>query len=70
MSYPQEVQEQFGHFTLNEFVDFLESIGFAIIDAKEFTEPGYPEHLNDKVELIDFDWDDIPSNCIVVATKI
>lgn len=70
MSYPQEVQEQFGYFTLNEFVDFLESIGFAIIDAKEFTEPGYPEHLNDKVELIDFDWDDIPSNCIVVATKI
>jgi SAM-dependent methyltransferase len=69
MSYPQEVQEQFGYFTLDEFVETLESMGMTIVEAKEFTESGYPEHLSEHVELIDFTWDDIPSNCIIVATK-
>ena len=69
MSYPQEVKEQFGYFTLEEFKGVLNSVGFGIIESSEFTEPGYPEHLNSKVDLIDFTWDDIPSNCIVVAEK-
>ncbi len=69
MSYTQEVQEQFGYLTLNEYKGILNSIGFNVIESKEFTEPGYPEHLNDKVELLDFTWDDIPSNCIIVAEK-
>ena len=69
MSYPQEVQEQFGYFTLEEFNGVMNSVGFEIIESREFPEPGYPEHLDSKVDLIDFTWDDIPSNCIIVAEK-
>lgn len=69
MSYAMEVQEQFGYLTIDEFRKTLESLGMHIIEAKQFIEPGYPEHLNDKVELVDFDWLDIPSNCIIVAEK-
>lgn len=69
MSYPSEVQEQFGYLTLENYVKVLEEIGMNVIEAKQFTESGYPAHLDDKVELIDFDWDDIPSNCIIVAEK-
>ena len=69
MSYALEIQEQFGYFTLSEYCIALEALGMNIVEAYQFTEPGYPEHLNDKVELIDFTWDDIPSNCIIVAEK-
>lgn len=69
MSYAQEVQEQFGYLTLNDYVDLLKSLGLNIVEAREFTECGYPQHLNNKVELLDFTWDDIPSNCIIVAEK-
>jgi SAM-dependent methyltransferase len=69
MSYSMEVQEQFGYFTLEEFKKALEEAGMQIIKAREFTEPGYPEHLNDKVDLFNFSWNDIPSNCIIVAEK-
>lgn len=70
-SYPLEVNEQFGYMTLKKFVEFLEKIGMKIICAEEYLEPGYPEHLNDKVELLDgMVWEDIPSNCIIVCEKI
>jgi hypothetical protein len=69
MSYPQEVQEQFGYFTLDEYIAILKALGLHIVVAKEFLEQGYPEHLMDKVELINFTWEDIPSNCIIVAEK-
>lgn len=69
MSYAAEVQEQFGYFTLEKFKQALEEVGMRVIEAREFTEPGYSEHLDDKVELFNFDWSDIPSNCIIVAEK-
>lgn len=70
MSYPQEVQEQFGYLTLQEYNNMLEELGYTIYTAEAFLEPGYPEHLNSKIELLDFDWTDIPSNCIIVAEKL
>jgi SAM-dependent methyltransferase len=70
MSYAAEVQEQFGYFTLQEYKDALEYLGMRIVEAKQFTEPGYPKYLNNKVDLINFTWDDIPSNCIIVAEKL
>ena len=70
MSYAAKVQEQFGCYTLEEYKQTLEDVGMRIIEAREFTEPGYPDHLNDKVELFNFNWSDIPSNCIIVAEKI
>ncbi len=70
MSYPQEVQEQFGYLTFDEYIHLLEELGYTIYTAEEFIEPGYPEHLNDKVELVDFEWSNIPSNCIIIAEKL
>lgn len=70
MSYPQEIQEQFGYLTFREYIQMLEELGYTIYAADEFLEPGYPEHLNSKVELLDFDWTNIPSNCIIVAEKL
>ena len=70
MSYPQEVLEQFGYYTLHGYETVLRGLGMKIVESKQFTESGYPEHLDDKVELLDFTWDDIPSNCIIVAEAI
>lgn len=70
MSYPQEVQEQFGYLTFREYIQMLEELGYTIYAADEFLEPGYPEHLNSKVELLDFEWSHIPSNCIIIAEKL
>ena len=69
MSYPREVQEQFGYFTLDEYKQVLNDLNMRIITAEEFIEPGYIAHLNEYVDLIDFDWNDIPSTCIIVAEK-
>ena len=69
MSYPQEVQEQFGYLTLNEYVDLLKTTGFMVRTAEQLIEPGYEEHLSDKVDLLDFTWNDIPTTCIIVAEK-
>lgn len=71
-SYPHEVQEQFGYFTLREYVEFLESLGAEIIKAEEFLEPGYKEHLSPLVELYDTHDNEIDfpdSNCIIVIEK-
>lgn len=69
-SYALEVNEQFGYFTLREMEDCLKELGMKIVYAEEYLEPGYPAHLCEKVELLeDFRWEDIPSNCIVIAEK-
>lgn len=66
-SYGQEVLEQFGYFTMEDYTHFLVSLGMQISYSNILTEKGYPDNLNDKVELIDFDWEDIPSTCFIVA---
>lgn len=70
-SYAHEVNEQFGYFTLNEFVSFFEEIGAKIIVANEFLEPGYTEHLSPLVDLYkDNKKIELPnSNCIIVVEK-
>ncbi|MCR5250416.1 MAG: methyltransferase [Lachnospiraceae bacterium] len=69
-SYAHEVQEQFGYMTLREFTDCLTGMGLRILKAIEFLEPGYPEHLDAKVELLDAEGRPAAypnSNCIIVA---
>ena len=66
-SYSHEVQEQFGYFTIEEYREFLESLGAKVIRADDFLEPGYPEHLRSLVTLTPDVFPD--SNCIVVAEK-
>ena len=66
-SYAHEVQEQFGYFTLEEYRDFLESLGARIMKAEAFLEPGYEKHLK---EFVTLDPPEFPhSNCIIVAQK-
>lgn len=66
-SYSHEVQEQFGYFTLNDFEDFFHLLGAKIIEAREFLEDGYFEHLNETVVLSKADYPN--SNCIIVIEK-
>ena len=66
-SYSHEVQEQFGYFTIGDFTEYFTELGARIIRAEAFLEPGYPEHLRDKVSLEPDVYPD--SNCIVVVEK-
>ena len=71
-SYAHEVKEQFGYFTLKEYVAFFEEIGAKIILAKEFLEPGYPANLNNYLTLLDEEGNETEypfSNCIIVVSK-
>ena len=71
-SYPHEVKEQFGYFTLHEYVEFFENLGAEILLAKEFLEPGYPDHLGKQLALMDESGAEVEfpaSNCILVVRK-
>ena len=71
-SYPHEVKEQFGYFTLREYVEFFENLGAEILFAKEFLEPGYPDHLGKQLTLMDESGAEVEfpaSNCILVVKK-
>lgn len=68
-SYSQEVQEQFGYFTIDEYLDFLRGIGLQIQYSEILTESGYPENLENLVTLNDVSWEELPSTCIIVASK-
>lgn len=70
-SYPRETQELFGVLTLKEYVDALTHVGFDVSDAESWVQPGYLEHLPQKVELITSEgrniWPD--TNALWVARK-
>lgn len=65
-SYAHEVQEQFGYMTMREYKEFFDELGANVIEAKQFFEEGYREHLSPLVEL-DKEFPD--SNCIIVVEK-
>ncbi len=73
-SYAHEVQECFGYYEIKDFVELFEKMGFKILRADSFLEPGYPEHLSPLVELCDpISEEPVPfpdSNCIIVAEKL
>lgn len=69
-SYAQEVKEQFGYFTLDEYCEFLESLGMEIKIKKSGIEQGYIDNLSPLVELLDgLSWEAMPSYCFIVASK-
>lgn len=68
-SYSCEINEQFGYLTLAQYRETLEQMGLVILHGEEYCEPGYEEHLSPLVELTDFAWKDIPSNCILAGEK-
>lgn len=71
-SYAHEVQEQFGYYTLKDYVAYLESIGAAIVEARELLEGGYVRNLSKLIEFYDENGQERKypdSNCIIVAEK-
>jgi SAM-dependent methyltransferase len=54
-SYPLEVQEQFGYFTLNEYIDFIKENlkNSKIIEAKSFLQEGYEKNLLNRISIFD-----------------
>ena len=75
-SFPHEVQECFGYYTLDEYVHTLEHTGFRIKKANAFLELGYKQHLSKLVDIYMIDgygqekeMEYPNSNCIIVAEK-
>lgn len=54
-SYPLEVQEQFGYFTLNEYIEFIKENleNSIIVEAKSFLQEGYEKNLLNKISIFD-----------------
>lgn len=73
-SYPMEVQEQFGYYTPNEYIEMLQKVGsWKVIECNHFLQDGYEEHLLEKIEYYDTTWQKcrLPdSTCIIVVEKI
>ena len=73
-SYPMEVQEQFGYYTPSEYVKMLQKIGICkVIECNHFLQEGYEEHLLEKIEYYDINWQKcrLPdSTCIIVVEKL
>lgn len=75
-AYPHEVQEQFGVFTLQEYIDFIEDVvgseNVKVIESKQYLLAGYKEHLSPKVTLYDKHGEQksLPSStCLLVFEK-
>lgn len=70
-SYPREAKELYGVMTLNEYANFIEKTGFEVLESFSYLQPGYPEHLANKLEVTvegsPIEWFD--SNAIWVAQK-
>ena len=70
-SYPHEVKERFGFFSLEALTKELESLGMRILKAESVFEKGYEENLSPLVRLEDPETGKEtgfpPSNCFVVA---
>jgi SAM-dependent methyltransferase len=71
-SYPRETQELYAVKTLTGYSNFFTENGFIVTHAESYLQPGYPEHLQDKVILTVGDekgnWFD--SNAIWVCKKL
>ena len=73
-SYPLEVQEQFGYFTLDEYITFIkENLPNAkIIESKSYLQKGYEENLLPKINFYDEDMNVVSlpdSTSIIVIEK-
>lgn len=73
-SYPLEVQEQFGYFTLDEYVKFIkENLPHAnIIESRSYLQKGYEENLLPKINIYDENMNVVPlpdSTSIIVIEK-
>lgn len=68
----REMKELYGVFTEATYREFLTELGFTVLASGQYLQPGYYEHLKDKVQLLDAEGNpqDYPaSNFILVAEK-
>ena len=73
-SYPLEVQEQFGYFTLDEYINFIKENlpNGKIIESKSYLQKGYEENLLPKINFYDEDMNVVSlpdSTSIIVIEK-
>lgn len=71
-SYPRETQEMYGVLTLDGYMNLLWENGYAVHDAYSYLQPGYPQHLENKL-VLEVDGKPAPwfnSNALWVARKI
>ena len=69
-SYQAEVQEQFGYYTMDEYIGELEEIGMTVLSASQYTEKGYVKHLEDLVEIETKDGEKFPMQAIISTVFI
>jgi ubiquinone/menaquinone biosynthesis C-methylase UbiE len=75
-SYTLEVKEQFGYFTPNEYITFINNLfgnDAIIIEKLHFLQDGYEEHLLEKIDFYDEYHEAIKlpdSTCIIVIEKV
>jgi hypothetical protein len=70
-AYANEVQEQFGYYTENEFLEILKDIGYTIQYHTVVLEPGYEEHLKDSCYITDKNGNklDYPDSTVFIVAK-
>lgn len=71
-SYFNEVKEQFGYFTMDEFVSFFRELGANILVAESYFEKDYQVHLEPMVTLMNQNQEIIrypDSNCFIIVEK-
>lgn len=73
-SYSHEIEEQFGYFTPNGYINFLkETLGddFKIVKCEHYLQEGYSEHLLDKIEFYDESFNEVslPDSTIVLVIE-
>lgn len=69
-SYQAEVQEQFGYYTIDEFISELKKIGMTVLSASQYTEQGYVKYLKDLVEIETKDGEKFPVQAIISTAFI
>lgn len=75
-SYPREVQEQFGYFTLNEFKECIVELfgnNAKIIKCESYLQEGYAENLETQIDYLNNENKPIrlpDSTCLIIIEKV
>ncbi|WP_314586038.1 class I SAM-dependent methyltransferase [Paenibacillus terrigena] len=74
-AYIHEVQEQFGYFTLPDYMEFIQATLGAeanILTSQAYLQAGYSEALQDKIQMMDLAGREVPlpdSTCFIVIER-
>lgn len=71
-SLPRESQEVYGVLSLGEYVEMLSKNSFNVLNASEYVQSGYVEHLSKLVSVVSEDGVEVPfpsTNMLIVAEK-